>query len=74
MNKPISGTLVVLFIMGFALVPVVHSAAADSQLHPMCWAGYCPDMRHAPGTMPVDPAADPPGQPTVPSPMGNVGY
>lgn len=74
MKKFMSGALVGLFIMGCTLVPGVHNTTVTSQIHPMCWAGYCPDMRHAPGTNPVDPAADPPGEPTTPSPMGNVGF
>ena len=74
MKKLMSGILVVLFVLGFALVPGVHTAAAASEIHPMCWAGYCPDMtKWNPADKPADPA-DPPSEPAAPSPMGNVGY
>lgn len=78
MKKILSGALIAVFIMGSALVSGVHTPAVASQIHPMCWAGYCPDMtKKDPPNRQADPRAyhraDPP-RPVTPSPMGNVGF
>lgn len=42
MRKILSGALIVLSIMGFALVS--SAPAVASNVGPMCWAGSCPAM------------------------------
>jgi hypothetical protein len=86
MKKLLSGVLVVWFIMGFALVSGIHAPAVASDVHPMCWAGYCPDMSK-PNSFAAKRSAEPkrgdPADPPVPEkyiqgpstpvPMGTVG-
>lgn len=44
MKKIISGALIALFFVGFALVSGSYTPAVAANIGPMCWAGTCPDM------------------------------
>jgi hypothetical protein len=41
--------------MGVALVSGIHTPAVASEIGPMCWAGFCPDMRRPEGVRPAGP-------------------
>ena len=47
MRRILSGALIVLSLVGFALVSGINTPAVASDTGPMCWAGSCPDMSKA---------------------------
>ncbi len=64
MKRIMSGALMVLAILGFALVSGVNGPVVASNVGPMCWAGSCPAMSKpdglakamVPGNFPTDSA------------------
>ena len=74
MKRILRGVSIVFFIIGFATISGVHAKAVAST-HPMCWAGYCPDIsKQDLVDKPARAKADRRGESTAPGPMGDVGY
>ncbi|MDR3555082.1 MAG: hypothetical protein P4L55_10040 [Syntrophobacteraceae bacterium] len=57
MRKILSGALIALSIMGFALVSGIPAPAVASTVGPMCWAGSCPAMSTPDAVRPGGPYA-----------------